>query len=173
VFDKYTYRQKTWGILLLFVSVFILAYITTFSKTIDLSNQISKKEFLLSNVDQISLEIEKYQSIIAQEQSKFKTDDITLQNLVYEKVSTYCDSVLKSAEIKQFFAPHNFALEEKTIQTCFFSVKGDFSDLLRLNEMLEKEMSFAQLASVEYKLETKKKKKELIATYYIQNVYEI
>jgi len=173
MFSKLTYKQKSIASVVGTGLVLICAYFLTFKKTIDLNGQVAKKEYTLSNLDAVKAEINGYEKLLENQNSEVVSDEIQLQNLLYEKVSEFCSISKEDLSIASFQSPHSFNVEKKSIQTCSFSVKGNYKGLLKLNELLEKELTFAQLAGAKYELIEKNKSKELIATYFIQNVYEI
>jgi len=173
--SKLSIEHKMYAVIGVSVIVGILGYVLSFSDTIELRKKLVEKRQLLENVDQVKKDIAFYEKKLGANTLNLNTDKTALQNKVLNQVTEFCSahSGKTNLNIVEFLAVHEFHLEEKTVRTCSFSVKGDFSQLLMLNEELEKNLDNAKLSSVEYKLTEKRRTKELIATYHVQNISEL
>ncbi|MGL4599301.1 MAG: hypothetical protein ACRCYO_17395 [Bacteroidia bacterium] len=84
-------------------------------------------------------------------------------------VSSWCQE--KQVVLREIPAPLRYTTRDWLVETHTIVVEGNFIDLLRFAEQLEKEKSF-RLVSTDYKTlrDPKTKRLVLTATYYLQNI---
>ena len=161
--------KKLIVIIALFGVFMLLAYKFSFSKTMELKSEFERKQAMVNNLGAIQSEIDSYEKLLASTSISLENNDL-IQNQVLERVSDFCKNSDLGLTIAEFSPLHRYEMDNKFINTCSFSVKGGFKGLLRLNEELEKNLSESELSSVEYKREDQNRKKQLIATYYVQSI---
>jgi len=171
-------NQKNKNILLVFglVLLVLIAYFFSFSKTIDLNNQLlileKKKQLYESAPRQLSLLSNKEKNL-DQFLQKNNLTGLSLQNNLLEVLNK--ESVTNDIKIISFNEPHEYkeASKKSTVTTYKFELSGSYNSLIKVLHKLEQEYSFGNITHFEFR--TKKnyrtRKSELLCTVLLQREY--
>jgi hypothetical protein len=171
--NKFTYRQKNIGLIVVALLLGFITYNRTVKHTLAameecnaLEQQISIATNSPEAINNLQLQLNQMNALIGDRQEV--SGDVQQQLL--ENISNYCKS--NNMVIKKFPEAHRFKANEYTTTTHSVEVQGNFLSLLQLVYELENEFKLARMSSARFhtKVNLKTKKKELYATIYLQNI---
>lgn len=169
--ERFTYNQKTWGLIISAVLLTIVGYYLAISPTFELQHKINKAEVEIekaktasSDVKKATKELAKLEQMVGQTSASFEIFQKELLNAV---VPFADENHIKVTEIK---LPHLAQKNTYEVQTLQIVCKGNFEQLSRLLDHIQRN-NIGRVCSVNYELKKdyKLKKRFLYATFYIQN----
>ncbi|HHC81160.1 MAG TPA: hypothetical protein ENK46_14865 [Flavobacteriia bacterium] len=159
-------RQKN---IALFIGILLLgwlAYYFSFAKTMALKEQyvsLQKEQVLLHNVSQKLIQLKQqevyYDSILA---SKKISAESSFQNTLLKTIAGVADST--KIRIVSFNNPHVYKSENAMVNTYNFTLRGGFTDIVRLVYVLEQQSKLGTIISVHFI----KKKDYRRNTYFLE-----
>lgn len=156
------------GILLLLFACYTLAI----NKTIQLKeseDQLTGKVALFSNIPkQLSLLSQKekyYDSIL----HKMDLEDTSIQNNLLRILNEQAKK--NDVTVLDFNEPHSYSMGENSLQTFSFTIKGKFTNTLRVIHELEVKRNFGEIVHIAYEKEKSYRTNNygLSATIFIQH----
>ncbi len=176
MFDKLSYKNKNRVLLALSVALLYLVYKLAIIKTVGVYNDYSYLRTQLVLAQHIDKKSEEMAAKLNAVESIFKgsmTNGNNSQEKILETVSVYCKD--KPVLLKEF--PRSLMKENNgyLIELNYFTVQGNYTDLLNLVYAMEQKVKTGKVASVNFQLKENPKShiKELTATIYIQNIKRI
>lgn len=173
MFDKLSFKNKNRVLLALMLATLFLLYKLVVSKTVNAYNDYAylKKQSSLSK--DIDTRLDKMDARLTALQTVFKSSvvsDNNTQEKILEMVTTYIKD--KPLLLKEFPKTILKETDGYLVELNYFTVEGNFKDLLSLIYALEQKEKVGKVASVNYMLKEnmKTKRNELTATIYIQNL---
>lgn len=169
-FDTYSYKQKNYALVLLFVLLIAAVYKRSISPTLEIKNYrtelVNKLERAKSAHQEIKL---KYSQIAGLNQFLGK-ENSTVEKVQQGFLNFYAKRS-KGLEVYQIDEVLNFKHPDFQINTHRIVLKGDFLSTLRFLYNLEKDFSLAKLLNVhfEYKKYSSDEDPDLYTTILIQN----
>ncbi|HXD93104.1 MAG TPA: hypothetical protein VNX01_07805 [Bacteroidia bacterium] len=173
MFDKLTFKNKNRIFLLLMVATLFLMYKLVVSKTVRayqdyeyLKKQSSLSKDIDTRIDKLDQHLNSIKTIFS---SSIVTDN-NAQEKILEMVTSYCKG--KPLLLKEFPKTVLKETDGFMVELNYFTVEGDFKNLLSLVYTLEQKVKVGKVASVNFmvKENLKTKRNELTATIYIQNL---
>lgn len=171
MFDKLTYRQKTWLLIVSAIVVFWGGYSLAISKTFDLYSKIEIESQKLQKAKTANNDIVFAQNKL--NQLKYKVGKTSPSFEIFQK--EVLNKVVPFAKqnkilVNEIKLPHKSIENRYEIQTLQIECRGNFRSLTRLLNHIQKE-NLGRVCSVDYELrkDHKLKKRFLYATFYIQN----
>ncbi|PQJ80292.1 hypothetical protein [Polaribacter porphyrae] len=164
-------KQKNIALVIGFVLLFIISYVFSIQKTIDVkksAKSLYKEKELLENASQ--------RIFLLQQENKYldsilKAKEISIENsfqqTLLQKLNSFQAKV--PIDIIAFSEPHTIEENSTLLKTYSFEIKGTFNALLQLLNTLEKQQ-LGKLVSVKFekKKNYRRNRDELIGHYFIQ-----
>lgn len=169
-FDKYSYKQKKYALLILTVLLLAASYKRAFKTTLDtwtykneLSVKIKQASYAVSQIRQEQQTIRQLNKILGQENVTIEKVQQGFLNFFAKKAQNL--SVYQIDEVLTFQHPDFKILTHRVV------LKGNFIDALKFIYLLEKEFDFAKLVNVshEYKKLNSDSPESLYTTLLLQN----
>lgn len=170
--DRFTYKQRNFGLLGVFILSAWLVYSLALSTTIDLAGSCSQREADLASVQNAP------QRIAALKAEQAAIDRVLgeegrildFQQALLEKVSDYCQD--NKLVLREFPKPIAKKENNYLVETNLVVVEGKFSKLLTLVYELEQQDRLGKIAAVEFRTERPRRGQpaKLTASIYVQNV---
>lgn len=168
-----TDKQKNIGLIVGFILLLLISYQFSIRKTLDLKNRASvltKEKELLSNASQRIFNLQqenRYLDSILQK--KEISIENSFQQTLLQKINAYQKDV--KVDIISFDEPHIFIRENTVLKTYSFEIKGNFSELLKLMNFLERQQLGKSISvNFEKKKNYRRNREELIGQFIIQNL---
>jgi len=145
-------KRKNIGILIGFILLLFIAYKFSISKTIEsrkLHNSLQKQKESLSNLpNQIAYlkQQNKYYDEIL-EKNQISTD-ISFQNNLLKIVNSFAEK--NNLKITGFKEPHILTQNDAVTKTYNFSVKGNYTSILKLLYSIEQYGNYGRIISVDF-----------------------
>jgi hypothetical protein len=176
MFDRFTYRQKNYALLVIFILLAMVSYKRSISLTLgamsELENQERQKLSTLSVQDDIeSLRIQ----IVQLNKNIGKSDiepDLVNQQILSE-ISAF--SKMNQVNLERLEETHSFKTVDFTIYSNLIAVEGSFNGILSLCYHMENKFEYARLTNVEFAKEVEQSTKneklygKLLFQHYRQN----
>ncbi len=176
MFDKLTYKNKNRVMLVLAVALLYLVYKLAVSKTVKVYNDFAylKSQVILSkNIDTKLDDLSKQLNAVEGIFKSSITSGNNSQEKILETVTNYCKQ--KPVLLKEF--PKSMMKETNgyLVELNYFTVEGDYINLLNLVYTMEQQIKVGKVASVKFNLKENQQTKqhELTATIYVQNLKRI
>lgn len=171
MFDKLTYKQKTWLLIVSAAVLFILGYSLAITPTIEIFDKIGDKELKIEKAktaDQDILRAQRKLQDLKRKVGKTSESFELFQKEVLNTVVPFAKQ--KKILVNEIKLPHKAAKNSYEIQTLQIECRGSFKSLTQLLDHIQKE-NLGRVCSVDYELrkDYKLKKRFLYATFYIQN----
>jgi len=169
-FDKYSYKQKNFALIVLSVLLIAAAYKRAFSVSIATSNyQVELEERLVkannadTDIKMIQREIVGLNRFLGEENNSIEKVQQNFLNFFAKKA--------KGISVHQIDEVLNFKHPDFEINTHRIVIKGGYTEILQFLYVFEKEFRLAKIVSVqfEYKRFPTEESKHLYATIFIQN----
>jgi len=136
-----------WLILLLWIS-----YIFSFSKSFEVLNKykaLSKEKEMLKSIPNQIIKLKKENVYLDSLLAKNKlSSESSFQNNLLQHISSYGKE--NNLKIVSFNSPHVFSKNESTMKTFSFSVKGNYTSIIKLIYNLEQKNKFGKIISVDF-----------------------
>lgn len=176
MFDRFTYRQKNYGLLLMFVLMIMVSYKRSFVLTLNAMDEIEQQEKQKTATVSAQSDLETLQIEIAQLNKNIGRSDIE-PDKVNQEILSEISRFSKDHEVnlEALEETHSFKTVDFTIFSNLISVEGTFNGILSLVWHMENRFQYARLTNVDlYKEQdfTNKKTKlyaNLLFQHYRQN----
>src|SRR5579859_7933984 len=169
-----TYQRKFQLLIACSALAFILIYLTTLSKTIDVYKKNKSLSAKLTEASaapaQFQVLSKKLSSLDAMIQSRQADTSANVHDIILSFLGNYCKQ--SNSVLKSFPETFSSAEGEFEIQTHTFSVQGNFISLLKLVYALEQKVRAGKVSSVSFQSsrDPETKRNILISTVYLQNI---
>lgn len=168
-----TDKQKNITLIIGFISLLVISYVFAIKKTSTLKSRLEtqkKEKELLANASSRIFNLQqedKYLDSILQK--KELSIEYSFQQTLFKKINDFSKN--KIVEIIAFDEPHEILQNKTKISTYHFKIKGEYSSLLQLVNLLEKSQLGKIISlNIEKKKNYKTNRNELIGTFYLQKL---
>jgi hypothetical protein len=145
--------KKNIALLAGFVLTLILAYQLSISKTFDtrrkfleLQEQTKMQSGITSEIAYLKQQNEYYEKELEKNQISIGS---SFQSNLLKIINSFAST--NNLQITSFHEPHVFKQQESVTKTYRFSVKGDFSTILRLVHSIEQYGNYGNIVSLDFK----------------------
>ncbi|MBD3639225.1 MAG: hypothetical protein HUJ25_17850 [Crocinitomicaceae bacterium] len=176
MFDRFTYKQKNYGLLVVFILLAMVSYKRSLSLTFNAFNELDNQAQQLESTKHVNEDIETLRIQIAQLNKNIGKSDIQ-PDLVHQEIlgeiSEFSDK--NDVNLEKLEETHAFKTVDFTIYSNLIMVEGSFNGILSLIYHMENHFQYARLTNVDvYKEKELQKKKEklygkLLFQHYRQN----
>jgi hypothetical protein len=174
MFDKFTYQKKCLTIGIGFILCLVIIYKLSISKTIETEGNINEKEEKLAWLKAKEKEIPLLKKNISLINKICREDSVSIRDRLTSFISDYAES--NNCTVTEI--PHAIKYKSNNIavETNLFTIKGNFKDLIQLENLLEKEFNViakvlsARLFCIQ---ETQSKKKNLYLSVITQSFNQL
>jgi len=136
-----TYKRKCLTLFIGMILFFFIGYKLSFSDTLDLIDQISEKQTKLEWFMQKEKELPVLKATLAElERVYSKNDSIAIRDKLTAYISSFADDhgcLVTDIPINSIFSN-----KDLTVQTNAFTIKGEFKELLKLLNGLERDFRY-------------------------------
>lgn len=142
MFDKFSYKQKCYGLFTVFLLFLMLGYRISFSDTVELLTEINDKEKKLIWLKEKEKELPALKIKMAEFGKAYSNND---SSSVRDKLTAYISDFAEKNHCLVTEIPLNsfFKNDRLRVQTNTFTVRGTFPELLSLLYNLEKDFKYA------------------------------
>ncbi|WP_405610885.1 hypothetical protein [Polaribacter sp. Asnod1-A03] len=168
-----TDKHKNIGLIIGFLLLFIISYIFSIQKTIDLKARLKvlkKEKELLSNASERIFNLQQENKYL---DSILKRKELSIENSFQQLLLNKLNNFKKetSIEIISFNEPHQIIKNNTNLLTYSFEIRGGFNALLKLTNFLEKQQ-LGKLVSVNFekKKNYRTNREELTGQFYLQKL---
>ena len=176
MFDRFTYKQKNYALLGLFILLALVAYKRSFSLTLNAWKEIDEQNVQLEATSHAQTDIENLQVQIVQLNKNIGKSDIEPDKVNQEILSEISDfSKSNQVNLIQLEQTHTFQTVDFDIYSNLISVEGTFNGILSLTHHMENNFEYARLTNVElytdnrYNAKSNKLYGKLLFQHYRQN----
>ena len=168
-----TNKQKNIALVVGFLLLFLISYIFSIQKTIDLKSKLTmltKQQELMSNAGtQIFNLQQKNRHLDAVLQQKELSIKNSFQQVLFNKLNVFKKEC--SIEVLSFDEPHQSIKDHTKLLTYSFKIKGNFIALLQLTNYIERQQ-LGTLTSVNFekKKNYRRNKEEITGLFYLQKL---
>lgn len=146
MFDKITYRQKNYGLLIVFILLAMVSYKRSFVLTLNISSEISNQEIQKKDILNSSNRLKVLSSDISRINASLgktdQTSDKVRQELLKEISAMQKDLTVR---IETFENPHLFSSMDYKILSHEVLLEGDYRSLVKCINMLENKFIYARI----------------------------
>ena len=176
MFDKLTYKQKNYGLLVLLLLMLMVSYKRSFVLTLNALDELTSQESQKQSAESAQQSIEMLQISIAQLNQNIGRSDLEPDKVNQEILSTI-SVFAKSHEVslQRLEATHVFQTVDFSIFSNLISVEGSFNGIISLIHYMENEFEYARLTTVNLYTQTDltTKKTKLYAKLLFQHYRQI
>ena len=168
-----TNKQKNIALVVGFLLLFLISYVFSIQKTIDLKSKLTmltKQQELMSNAGtQIFNLQQKNRHLDAVLQQKELSLNNSFQQVLFNKLNVFKKEC--SIEVITFNEPHQIIKNNTKLLTYSFKIKGNFIALLQLTNYIERQQ-LGTLTSVNFekKKNYRRNKEEITGLFYLQKL---
>ncbi|MDG1697987.1 MAG: hypothetical protein P8H93_03585 [Polaribacter sp.] len=168
-----TDKQKNITLIVGFLMLFLISYVFSIQKTIDLKTKLTmlqkEKELMANAKTQIFNLQQKNKHLDAVLQQKELSIKNSFQQLLFNKLNVFKKEC--SMEVISFNEPHQTIMNQTKLLTYSFKIKGSFIALLKLTNYIERQQ-LGTLTSVNFekKRNYRRNKEELTGLFYLQKL---
>ena len=176
MFDKLTYKQKNYGLLVLFLLMLMVSYKRSFVLTLNAMDELTSQESQKQSAESAQQSIEMLQLSIAQLNQSIGRSDLEPDKVNQEILSTISRFAMShEVNLQKLEATHIFQTVDFTIFSNLISVEGSFNGILQLIYYMENEFDYARLTNVDLYTQTdlSTKKTKLYAKLLFQHYRQI
>jgi len=169
-FDKYSYRQKNFALIVLSVLLIAATYKRAFSVSIASRDYQAELEERLEKANNADTEIKLLQGEIVG-LNRFLGEENNSIEKVQQNFLNFFAKNAKGVSVHQIDEVLNFKHPDFEINTHRIVIKGNYTQILQFMYEVEKKFRLAKIVSVqfEYKRFPTEESKHLYATIYLQN----
>lgn len=149
MFDRFTYKQRNYGLLLLFILMIMVSYKRSFSLTLAAQDEIAKLEEQKSAAAHAQNDLESLQIQLIQLNKNIGKADLDpdkVQQEILRTIAWYSNE--HDVMLEQLEATHNFETVDFNIFSNLVSVKGTFNGILSLAYYIENSFDYARLVNL-------------------------
>lgn len=176
MFDRFTYKQKNYGLLVVFVLLAMVSYKRSLSLTFNALTELENQEEQLESTKHVNEDIETLRIQITQLNNNIGKSDIQ-PDLVHQEIlgeiSEFSDK--NEVNLEKLEETHAFKTVDFTIYSNLIMVEGSFNGILSLVYHMENYFEYARLTNInvfkENELQNKREKLygKLLFQHYRQN----
>lgn len=149
MFDRFTYRQKNYGLLVLFVLMLIVSYKRSFSVTLALRDEIASQELRKIDATHAEMDLQTLRLQINQFNKNLGKTDLKPDKVQQEILRTITVfSTDNEVILDQLQATHTFETVDFNIYSNQVAVKGTFNGILSLAYYMENKFEYARLTNI-------------------------
>ena len=150
MFDRFTYKQKNYGLLVLVILMLIVSYKRSFSLTLAVQKEIELQENKKRDAVHAQSDLETVQLQIIQLNKNIGKSDLEPDKVQQEILRTITRfSVKNEVMLDQLEATHNFETVDFNIFSNVVAVKGTFNGILSLAYYMENNFDYARLTNIQ------------------------
>lgn len=144
---SYTNRLKILPLIIIMGGA--LVYSMTLSKTLDLSNEVTRLQTEVNQISMAPVQIQNLKHELADLDSKIgnHSGDIS-QEGIFRSLSQYCTG--HNLMIREFPVFHKFSNQDHEVRSFQVEIEGGFHDLLKLVYHLEQKIYLGKIASLHF-----------------------
>ena len=147
--DRFTYKQKNYGLLGLLILLCMVTYKRSFVHTLDAWNEIENQENQLAATKHVEQDIETLQMQIIQLNNNIGKSDVSHEKVQQKILSTISDfGVENEVNLEQLEQTHDFKTVDFSIYSNLIAVEGSFNGILSLVYHMENEFDYARVTNV-------------------------
>lgn len=150
MFDRFTYKQKNYGLLVLFVLMVVVSYKRSFSLTLITQTEIENQEAMMREAEHAWSDLEMLHIQVNQLNKNIGRSDLEpdkVQQEILRTINTYSKD--HEVMLDRLEATHNFETVDFNIYSNQVVVKGTFNGILSLTHYFENEFEYARLTNIE------------------------
>lgn len=170
LFEKYSYKQKNFALLVIAVLLFAVSYKRAFSKTIETNTYINELEIRKQEALNSQKEIRQLQKNVAQLNKLLGKENVSVEQ-VQQGFLNFLARKSSKLQVKQIDEVYGFEHPDFKINTFKIELQGDFISVLKFINELEKSFDDARL--IHFEMNSEKdlvtNKTDLTTTLLIQN----
>lgn len=170
LFEKYSYKQKNFALLVIAVLLFAVSYKRAFSKTIETNTYINELEIRKLEALNSQKEIRQLQKNVAQLNKLLGKENVSVEQ-VQQGFLNFLARKSSKLQVKQIDEVYGFEHPDFKINTFKIELQGDFISVLKFINELEKSFDDARL--IHFEMNSEKdlvtNKTDLTTTLLIQN----
>jgi len=149
MFDKLTYKQKNYGLLLLLVLLLMVGYKRSFVLTLNALTELESQEAQKISAQNAQQTIDALRISIVQLNKNIGKSDIEPDKVNQEILSTISEfAKTNEVSLQQLEATHSFQTVDFTIFSNLIAVEGSFNGILSLVHFMENNFEYARLTNV-------------------------
>lgn len=149
MFDKLTYKQKNYGLLLMFVLMLMVSYKRSFVLTLNALDELEHQESQKIAAENSQQETEILQVSIAQLNKNIGRSDIAPDKVNQEILGTISEFArTNEVNLERLEETHSFQTVDFTIFSNLIAVEGSFNGILSLIHYMENSFEYARLTNV-------------------------
>ncbi len=171
-----TNKQKNIALVVGFLLLFLISYVFSIQKTIDLKSKLTlltKEQELMSDAGiQIFNMQQKNRHLDTVLQQKELSLNNSFQQVLFNKLNVFKKEC--SIEVLSFDEPHQTIKDHTKLLTYSFKIKGNFITLLKLTNFIERQQ-LGTITSVNFekKRNYRRNKEELTGVFYLQKLEQL
>lgn len=176
MFDRFTYRQKNYGLLVLLVLMLMVGYKRSFVLTLNALDELEIQEVQKLSAENAQLTIEALQISILQLNKTIGKSDIAPDKVNQEILRTISEFSSKNqVRLEHLEATHAFKTVDFTIYSNLIAVEGSFNGILSLIYFMETDFDYARLTNTSLYTQTDitNKKTKLYAKLLFQHYRQV
>jgi hypothetical protein len=170
LFEKYSYKQKNLGLLIIFALLFVVSYKRSFKLTLETSAylselEITKKQAIMSQTDLLDLRKD-----IVQINKTIGKENVSIEQ-VQQSFLSFFENKSSNLVVNQIDEVFTFDHPDFKINTLKIDIRGNYIQLLRFIYHLENEFEEARLINSSFHIFTNGElnNKQLFCTLLLQN----
>ncbi|MBL7897105.1 MAG: hypothetical protein JNJ99_01130 [Crocinitomicaceae bacterium] len=176
MFDRFTYKQKNYGLLVLFVLMLIVSYKRSLVLTLNAMEELKNQELQLASAATAQESIEMFRISIAHLNKNIGRSDLEPDKVNQEILGAISDfSLNHQVHLQKLESTHIFQTVDFTIYSNQISVEGNFNGILSLVYFMENEFEYARLTNLHFytQIDLSTKNKKLYAKLLFQHYRQI
>ncbi len=149
MFDRFTYKQRNYGLLALFIIMMMVSYKRSFSLTLAAQAEIQKQEAQKIAATHAQSDLEALQIQLVQLNKNIGKADLDpekVQQEILRTIALFSDE--HEVLLEQLKSTHNFETVDFNIFTNIVAVKGTFNGILELSYYIENKFDYARLVNI-------------------------
>lgn len=159
--------QKTRNIILVvgFLLTVIIAYKYAIANTLQLKSEyktLKQEAVVFDNMPQQLSSLKQREKYYDSLLTKYQLGESSMQNSMLRAINTYAEA--NKLKVVGFIEPHKIAQNDLTINTCQFTLEGDYNAIITLIHQLEQNTKFGEIINLNFK----KLKNYRTGKYYLQ-----
>ena len=149
MFDRFTYKQKNYGLLLLLLLMIIVGYKRSFVLTLNAMTELESQEAQKISAQNAQQTIDALLISIQQLNKNIGKSDIEPDKVNQEILSTISEfAKTNEVSLQQLESTHSFQTVDFTIFSNLIAVEGSFNGILSLVHFMENNFEYARLTNV-------------------------
>jgi len=153
--DRFTYKQKNYGLLAMFLLMLMVGYKRSFVLTLNAWAELETQDAQKLSAENAQLTLDALRISIVQLNKTIGRSDISPDKVNQEILGTISDfSQTNEVNLQNLEATHSFQTVDFTIFSNLIAVEGSFNGILSLVYFMENNFEYARLTNVSLYTET-------------------